>query len=136
MNDIMGSLRYGNPHQQQQYEKEQQEKLMQYQREQQERAMQDDRYRNQPIPPAPTAPSPIRTAVELLDERISKLQAVTERLFINLKPITSSSDDCYPAETPSTRVGNSSLNIDINAMADRIGAVAHALQLQIDRLEV
>jgi hypothetical protein len=125
MNDIMGSLRYGNPHQQQQYEKEQQEK-----------AMQDDRYRTQAIPPAPTAPSPISLAVDLIDERICRLQDVTDKLFIKLNPITSSSDDCYPAETPSAREGNSDLNRTLNAMAERLGAIAHALQLQVDRLEV
>ena len=125
MSDITGSLRYGNPHQQQQYMKEQQEK-----------AMQDDRYRNQTPAPAPTPISPIRTAVDLIDERICRLQDVTERLFIKLNPITSNSDESYPAETPSAREGNSDLNRTLNAMAESLGAIAHALQLQVDRLEV
>ena len=114
-----------NPHQQQQYMKEQQEK-----------AMQDDRYRNQPSAMPPTPTSPIRTALELMDIRISNLQAVSERLFSSLKSVTNNCDDNHPAEPCAAREGNSPLNIDINAMADRIGAVAHALQLQVDRLEV
>ena len=114
-----------NPHQQQQYMKEQQEK-----------AMQDDRYRNQTPAPAPTSTSPIRTAVDLIDERICRLQDVTERLFIKLNPITSNSDDNCPSEPCAAREGNSDLNRTLNAMAERLGAIAHALQLQVDRLEV
>ena len=125
MNDIMNSLRYGNPQTQQQYEKERQEKVMQ-----------DDRYRNQNKAPAGLAPSPIRTAVELLDLRINQLQAVMERLFLSLKPVTTNTDDSYTAETRVSIEGNSPLNIDLNAMADRIEGITAALKLQVDKLEV
>ena len=125
MNDIMGSLRYGNPHQQQQYEKEQQE-----------RAMQDDRYRNQTPAPAPTPQSPIGTAVELLDLRINQLQEVTGRLFLSLKPVTTKTVDNYPVETRVSIEGNSPLTIELNATADRIESITAALKSQIDGLEV
>lgn len=85
-------------------------------------------------PPTPT--SPIRTAVELMDLRISNLQAVVERLFTSLRPVTTNTDDNYPGEPCCAREGNSPLNIDINAMADRLGVITAALQLQVDRLEV
>ena len=85
-------------------------------------------------PSTPT--SPIRTAVELMEGRIGKLQEVAERLFIRLKPITTNTDDKYPAEPSCAREGNSVLNIDLNAMSERLGAITAALQLQIDRLEV
>ena len=85
-------------------------------------------------PPTPT--SPIRAALETMDIRISNLLATTERLFIALRPVTSNSDDNHPGEPAVAREGNSSINIDINAMADRIGAIEVALQLQVDRLEV
>ncbi len=91
--------------------------------------------RPQQFPPA-TPTSPIRTAVELMEGRICKLQEVTERLFIRLKPITTNTDDNYPGEPCAAREGNSALNIDLNAMSERIGAITAALQLQIDRLEV
>jgi hypothetical protein len=125
----MGSLGYGNPHQQQAYNQ-------QDMKEQQEKAMQDDRYRTQAIPPAPTPQSPIRLAVNLIDERICRLQDVTEKLFIKLNPITSNSDDNCPSEPCAAREVNSDLNRTLNAMAERLGAIAHALQLQVDRLEV
>ena len=86
------------------------------------------------MPQTPT--SPIRNAVELLDLRITQLQAVTERLFISLKPVTTNTDDSFPAETRATKQGNSPLNIDLNATADRLEVITAALQLQIDRLEV
>ena len=114
-----------NPHQQQQYMKEQQEK-----------AMQDDRYRNQPSAMPPTPTSPIRTALELMDIRISNLQNTTGLLLEKLKPVTSNTDDNHPGEPAVAREGNSSINIDINAMADRVGAIEAGLRLQIDRLEV
>ena len=91
--------------------------------------------RPQQFPPA-TPTSPIRNAVELLDLRITQLQAVTERLFISLKPVTTNTDDSFPAETRATKQGNSPLNIDLNATADRLEVITAALQLQIDRLEV
>ena len=84
----------------------------------------------------PTSTSPIRAALETMDIRISNLLATTERLFIALRPVTSNSDDNHPGEPVVAREGNSSINIDINAMADRIGAIEVALQLQVDRLEV
>jgi hypothetical protein len=80
--------------------------------------------------------SPIRAALETLDIRTSNLMAVTERLFEKLRPVTRNTDDNHPAEPCVAREGNSSLSIDINAMADRIGAIEINLQLQIDRLEV
>ena len=83
-----------------------------------------------------TPTSPIRNAVELLDLRINQLQAVTERLFISLKPVTTNTDDNCTAEPAVAREGNSSLNIDLNAMSDRLEGITVALQLQIDRLEV
>jgi len=84
-------------------------------------------------PPTPT--SPIRNAVELLDQRVSQLQAVTERLFSSLKPVTTNTDDNRPAETRVSKEGNSPLNIDLNATADRLEVITAALQLQVDRLE-
>lgn len=80
--------------------------------------------------------SPIRNSVELLDLRITQLQAVTERLFISLKPVTTNTDDNHPAETRASKEGNSPLNIDLNVMSDRLEIITAALQLQIDRLEV
>jgi len=80
--------------------------------------------------------SPIRSAVELLDLRITQLQAVTERLFMSLKPVTSNTDDNFPREPSTAREGNSVLTIDLNATAERIGVITTALQLQLDRLEV
>jgi len=91
--------------------------------------------RPQQSPPA-TPTSPIRTAVELMEGRICNLQEVTDRLFIRLKPITTNTDDNYPGEPCVAREGNSVLNIDLNAMSERLGAIPAALQLQIDRLEV
>jgi hypothetical protein len=86
----------------------------------------------------PSAPptSPIRAALETLDIRISNLMAVTERLFEKLKPVTSNTDDNHPAEPCVPREGNSSLTIDINAMAGRLRAIEISLELQVDRLEV
>ena len=86
------------------------------------------------MPPTPT--SPIRTALTLLDMNLSNLQATTERLFSALKPVTTTTDDKHPGEPCAARQGNSSVSIDINAMADRLGAITAALQLQVDRLEV
>ena len=83
-----------------------------------------------------TPTSPIRTAIDLLDGRICKLQEVTDRLFVRLKPVTTNTDDNYPGEPSCAREGNSSLNIDLNMMSERLGAITAALQLQIDRLEV
>jgi hypothetical protein len=83
-----------------------------------------------------TPTSPIRTAVDLMDGRICKLQEVIERLYVRLKPVTTNTDDNYPGEPCAAREGNSSLNIDLNAMSERIGAITAALQLQVDRLEV
>ena len=83
-----------------------------------------------------TPTSPIRNAVELLDLRINQLQAVTERLFISLKPVTTNTDDNLPPATRASQEGNSPLNIDLNATADRLEVITAALQLQIDRLEV
>ena len=91
--------------------------------------------RPQQFPPA-TPTSPIRTAVELMDGRICKLQEVTERLYVRLKPVTTNTDDNYPGEPCVAREGNSVLNIDLNAMAERLGVITAALQLQVDRLEV
>ena len=86
------------------------------------------------MPPTPT--SPIRSAVELLDLRITQLQAVTERLFMSLKPVTTNTDDSRPREPSVAREGNSVLTIDLNATAERLDVITTALQLQIDRLEV
>lgn len=83
-----------------------------------------------------TPTSPIRNAVELLDLRITQLQEVTELLFIRLKPVTTNIEGKYPGEPSCAREGNSTLNIDINATADRLEAITAALQLQVDRLEV
>jgi hypothetical protein len=82
------------------------------------------------------APSPIKTAMELLESRVSHLQDVTGRLIISLQPVTRKTDDSYPAETCKAVEGNSTLTIDINALATRVGAIAVSLQLQIDRLEL
>ena len=82
------------------------------------------------------APSPIKTAMELIESRVSHLQDVTGRLIISLQPVTRNTDDSYPAETCKVVEGNSTLTIDINALATRVGAIAVSLQLQIDRLEV
>ncbi len=82
------------------------------------------------------APSPIKTAMELLESRVSHLQDETGRLIISLQPVTRNTDDSYPAETCKVVEGNSTLNIDINALATRVGAIAVSLQLQIDRLEL
>ena len=86
--------------------------------------------------PAPAPTSPIRTALTLLDTRLSDLQATVERLFSALRPVTTNIDGNYPGEPAVAREGNSPLNIDINAMADRLGVITAALQLQVDRLEV
>jgi len=86
------------------------------------------------MPQTPT--SPIRTAVELMDKRLSDLQATVERLFSALRPVTTKTDDNHPGETRATKQGNSPLNIDLNATADRLEVITAALQLQIDRLEV
>jgi hypothetical protein len=83
-----------------------------------------------------TPTSPIRNAVELLDLRITQLQAVTERMFSALRPVTTNTDDSLPVETRATKQGNSPLNIDLNATADRLEIITAALQLQIDQLEV
>ena len=81
--------------------------------------------------------SPIRAALETLDVRTSNLMGVTERLFEKLRPVTRNTDvDNHPAEPCIPREGNSSLTIDINAMADRLRAIEISLELQIDRLEV
>jgi hypothetical protein len=85
-------------------------------------------------PPTPT--SPIRTALALLDIRLSNLQETTERLFSALRPVTTNTDDNRPGEPCAAREGNSSLNIDINVMAERLGVITAALQLQVDRLEL
>lgn len=82
------------------------------------------------------APSPIKTAMELLESRVSHLQDVSGRLMISLQPVTRNTDDCYPAELGKVVEGNSTLNIDINALATRVGGIAVSLQLQIDRLEL
>lgn len=86
------------------------------------------------MPQTPT--SPIRTAVELMDKRLSDLQATVERLFSALRPVTTNTDDNRTGDPAAAREGNSSLNIDINAMADRLGVITSALQVQVDRLEV
>lgn len=83
-----------------------------------------------------TAPSPIKTAIELLESRVSFLGDVSGRLIISLQPVTRNTDDSYPAESCKVVEGNSTLNIDINALATRVGAIAVSLQLQIDRLEL
>ena len=63
-------------------------------------------------------------------------QATVERLFSALRPVTTNTDDNRPGEPCAAREGNSPLNIDINVMAERLGVITAALQLQIDRLEV
>ena len=85
--------------------------------------------------PAPNPTQPIRLAMNLLDQRINKLQDVCDRLFAALQPITSNSDEKYPIEN-NAREGNSDLNCSLNKMSDRLEAITVALQLQIDRLEV
>ena len=108
----------------------------QYMKDQNEKAMQQNAYRpNQPTAGL-TAPSPIKTAMELLESRVNFLQDVTGRLLISLQPVTRNTDDSYPAESCKVVEGNSTLNIDINALATRVGAIAVSLQLQIDRLEL
>ena len=87
-------------------------------------------------PCSATAPSPIKTAIELLESRVGHLQDVTGRLLIALQPVTRNTDDSCPAETCKAVEGNSTLNIDINALATRVESIAVTLQLQIDRLEV
>ena len=82
---------------------------------------------------APT--QPIRLALNLLDQRINKLQDVCDRFFTALQPITSKSDETYPIEKIA-REGNSDLNCSLNKMADRLEEITVALQLQTDRLEV
>ena len=78
---------------------------------------------------------PIRLAMNLLDQRINKLQDVCDRLEIGLQLITSNSDEKYPIEKVA-REGNSDLNCSLNKMADRLEEITVALQLQTDRLEV
>lgn len=125
----------------QQHMKEQQEKGIQQARdkqramEQYEKIRQDSYSTQASIASAPPS-SPIRAALETMDVRISNLMGVTERLFEKLKPVTGSYPDNHPGEPCVPREGNSSLSLDINAMADRIGAIEVALQLQVDRLEV
>lgn len=99
---------------------------------QQQNAMQDERFRHQP---APTPTQPIRLAMNLLDQRINKLQDVCDRLAIGLQLITSNSDETYPIEKVA-REGNSDLNCSLNRMAERLEEITVALQLQNDRLEV
>lgn len=83
-----------------------------------------------------TAPTqPIRLAMDLLAQRINKLQDVCDRLFTGLQQITSQSDKKYPIEKIA-REGNSDLNCSLNKMADRLEEITVALQLQTDRLEV
>jgi len=86
-------------------------------------------------PQATTPTQPIRLAMNLLDQRINKLQDVCARLAIGLQPITTNSDETYPIEKIA-REGNSDLNCSLNKMADRLEDITVALQLQIDRLEV
>ena len=125
----------------QQHMQGQQEKAMQQTQDRQRAMEQYEKLRQDPystqasIASAPPT-SPIRAALETMDIRISNLLATTERLFIALRPVTSNSDDNHPGEPCAAREGNSSLSIDINAMADRVGAIEVALQLQVDRLEV
>lgn len=95
----------------------------------QKETMQNIREKNS----APT--QPIRLAMNLLDQRINKLQDVCDRLFTTLQPITSQSDETYPIEKIA-REGNSDLNCSLNKMSDRLEEITVALQLQIDRLEV
>jgi hypothetical protein len=83
--------------------------------------------------PSPT--QPIRLAMNLLDQRINKLQDVCERLAIGLQPITTNSDETYPIEKIA-REGNSDLKCSLNKISDRLEEITVALQLQIDRLEV
>lgn len=108
----------------------------QYMKDQQEKAMQQEAYRPNQPKAGLTAPSPIKTAIELLESRVNFLQDVTGRLLISLQPVTRNTDDSYPAESCKVVEGNSTLNIDINALATRVGAIAVSLQLQIDRLEL
>jgi hypothetical protein len=107
---------------------------MEYQKQmiEQQQAMQDERFRPQP---APTPTAPIRLAINLLDQRINKLEEVCGHLFTGLQPITSNSDEKYPTEKVA-REGNSDLNCSLNKMADRLEEITTALQLQTDRLEV
>jgi len=102
--------------------------------ERQEHYYQNVAQRENMMPPTPT--SPIKTAMDLLDMRLSNLQATVERLFSALRPVTTNTDDNRPGEPCAAREGNSPLNIDINAMADRLGVITAALQVQVDRLEV
>ena len=137
MIDIHKSFQNAGQHQQRMID--QQEKAMQQTQDKQRAMEQYEKLRQDPSQTSnPYAPptSPIRAALETMDIRISNLMAVTERLFEKLKPVTSNTDDNHPAEPCAAREGNSSLSIDINAMADRIGAIEINLQLQIDRLEV
>jgi predicted neuraminidase len=82
-----------------------------------------------------TPTSPIRLAMNLLDQRINKLQDVCDRLFTALQPVTSNSDEKYPIEKIA-REGNSDLNCSLNKMSDRLEEIMVALQLQTDRLEM
>jgi len=86
-------------------------------------------------PQAPNPTQPIRLAMNLLDQRINKLQDVCDRLFTALQPITSQRDETYPTEKVA-REGNSDFNCSLNKMADRLEEITVALQLQTDRLEV
>ena len=102
--------------------------------EQQKNYYQNAAQREDMRPQTPT--SPIKTALALLDMRLSNLQATTERLLSALRPVTRNTDDNVAGEPCAAREGNSPLNIDINAMADRLGVITAALQFQVDRLEV
>jgi len=125
----------------QQHMKEQQEKAMQQTQDRQRAMEQYEKLRQGPsqgsVASALPSISPIRAALEALDVRTSNLMGVTERLFEKLRPVTRNTDvDNHPAEPCVPREGNSSLTIDINAMAGRLRAIEISLELQIDRLEV
>jgi hypothetical protein len=116
---------------------EQQEKAMQQTQDKQRAMEQYEKLRQGPSQAQSAPPtSPIRTTLVLLDTRLSDLQATVERLFSALRPVTTNTDDNRPGEPAVAREGNSSLNIDINAMADRLEVITVALQVQVDRLEV
>jgi hypothetical protein len=138
----MNKVTDGYNHPTQQHLREQQEKAMQ-QAQDKQRAMEQyeklrhDSYSTQgSVASALPSISPIRAALETLDVRTSNLMGVTERLFEKLRPVTRNTDDNHPSEPCIPREGNSSLTIDINAMADRLRAIEISLELQIDKLEV
>ena len=87
-----------------------------------------------------TGARPIRIALNEMDARLSYLQVKIDRPLSALSPVTTISPTNNPPDEQgnpvAAREGNSPLNVEIKAMADRLGAITAVLELQVDRLEL